>query len=50
MIKKIKKVVKLGNYTKSNYESSLIVHKKGIAPTIKENHGTVLAVIIKYEK
>ena len=37
-------VVVLGNYSPSNHEASRIVDKNGIAPTIKENHGTINAV------
>ena len=36
-------VVVLGNYSPSSYESSRVVDKDGLAPTIKENHGTVTA-------
>lgn len=38
-------VVVLGNYSPSNHEASRILDSQGIAPTIKENHGTVNAVI-----
>lgn len=31
----------LGNYSKSNYKGTAIVNKKGISPTIRENHGQV---------
>lgn len=34
-------VVVLGNYSPSNHEASRIVDKNGLAPTIKENHGTI---------
>ena len=37
-------VVVLGNYSPSNREAGRIVDKNGIAPTIKENHGTINAV------
>ena len=37
-------VVVLGNYSPSNHEASRIVDKNGLAPTIKENHGTINAV------
>ena len=33
----------LGNYSPSNHDASRIVHSDGIAPTVKENHGTVTA-------
>jgi len=35
----------VGNYSPSGHEASRIVHPKGIAPTIKENHGTVMATV-----
>ena len=34
----------IGNYSPSNHDASRIVDVNGIAPTIKENHGTVTAV------
>lgn len=34
----------LGNYSKSNYKGTAIVNKKGISPTIRENHGQVTGV------
>lgn len=43
------KIIKLGNYMPSNYESSQVVHIKGISPTFKENHGTVAAILV-YEE
>jgi DNA (cytosine-5)-methyltransferase 1 len=33
----------LGNYSPSGHEASRIVDNEGIAPTVKENHGTVTA-------
>ena len=36
----------IGNYSPSGHEASRIVHPDGIAPTIKENHGTVLATVV----
>lgn len=40
----------LGNYTPSGHESSRVLDSNGIAPTIKENHGTVNAILdIKYK-
>lgn len=36
----------LGNYSSSGHESSRVVHPSGIAPTVKENHGTVTATIV----
>lgn len=39
------KVEVIGNYSPSNYESSRIVDDKGLAPTVKENHGTVTAIV-----
>lgn len=40
-------IIVVGNYMKSNFDSSRIVHPKGIAPTVKENHGTVTATIVE---
>ena len=34
----------IGNYSPSNHDASRIVDVNGIAPTVKENHGTVTAV------
>ncbi len=34
----------IGNYSPSGHDASRIVDSKGIAPTVKENHGTVTAV------
>lgn len=31
----------IGNYSPSGHEASRIVHSDGLAPTIKENHGTI---------
>lgn len=35
----------LGNYSPSGHDASRIVHPEGLAPTVKENHGTVTATI-----
>lgn len=35
----------IGNYMPSNYDASRIVDSNGLAPTVKENHGTVTAII-----
>lgn len=37
----------IGNYTPSGHDASRIVHPGGVAPTVKENHGTVTATIDK---
>lgn len=42
-----KGVVVLGNYSPSNHEASRIVDTDGIAPTVKENHGTVTGIVEK---
>ena len=34
----------IGNYSKSNYQGTLIVNKNGLTPTIRENHGQVTAI------
>ena len=40
-----KKIEVIGNYSPSNYDASRIVSQNGIAPTVKENHGTVTATM-----
>ena len=35
----------VGNYSPSNHDASRIVATDGIAPTVKENHGTVTGVV-----
>ena len=35
----------VGNYSPSGHEASRIVHPEGVAPTIKENHGTITATV-----
>lgn len=37
----------IGNYSPSGHDASRIVHPDGIAPTVKENHGTITATIVK---
>lgn len=39
-----KGVVVIGNYMPSNHDASRIVDNEGLAPTVKENHGTVTAI------
>lgn len=39
-----KGVVVIGNYMPSNHDASRIVDKEYLAPTVKENHGTVTAI------
>lgn len=39
------KIEVVGNYSPSNHDASRIVHPKGLAPTVKENHGTVTATV-----
>ena len=36
----------VGNYSPSNHDASRIVASNGLAPTVKENHGTVTAIIV----
>ena len=38
------RIVVLGNYSPSGHDASRIVDENGVAPTVKENHGTVTAV------
>jgi site-specific DNA-cytosine methylase len=35
----------VGNYMPSNHDASRIVNVDGLAPTVKENHGTVTAIL-----
>lgn len=39
----------VGNYMPSGHEASRIVDENGLAPTVKENHGTVIAVLQNFE-
>lgn len=39
-------IIVIGNYSPSGHDASRIVHPDGIAPTVKENHGTVTATIV----
>ena len=39
------KIEVIGNYSPSGHDASRIVDKEGIAPTVKENHGTVTATM-----
>lgn len=45
----IRKDIDIGNYSPSNHEASRIVNSNGLAPTIKENHGTVTATNVDYK-
>lgn len=36
-------VIVTGNYMPSGHEASRVVDSEGLAPTVKENHGTVTA-------
>lgn len=42
-------VMVLGNYMPSNHDASRVVDSNGLAPTVKENHGTVTATNINYK-
>lgn len=44
------KITILGNYSKSNYNATSIVSIYGVAPTVRENHGEVTAILIESEK
>lgn len=41
------KINVIGNYSPSGHDASRIVDENGIAPTVKENHGTVTAVAMR---
>jgi len=42
---KDKKINVVGNYSPSCHDASRIVDINGIAPTVKENHGTVTGIL-----
>ena len=44
------KINVVGNYSPSNHDASRIVATDGLAPTVKENHGTVTAVAERFFK
>lgn len=44
------KINVVGNYSPSNHDASRIVEADGLAPTVKENHGTVTAVAERFFK
>lgn len=39
------KIEVVGNYSPSGHDASRIISSEGIAPTVKENHGTVTAIV-----
>lgn len=39
-------IVTLGNYSPSGHEASRVLSIEGIAPTVKENHGTINAIAV----
>lgn len=39
------KIMIVGNYMPSNHDASRVVDEEGIAPCVKENHGTVTGVL-----
>lgn len=41
----IPEIIILGNYSKSNYNATPIIDRNGIAPTVRENHGQVTAIL-----
>lgn len=43
------KIDVIGNYMPSGHDASRIVNENGLAPTVKENHGTVTGVAINFE-
>lgn len=45
----VEKVNVIGNYMPSQHDASRIVDSNGLAPTVKENHGTVTATNINYK-
>lgn len=45
VVVKNKDVRVVGNYMPSGHEASRIIDSEGVAPTVKENHGTVTAIM-----
>ena len=43
------KIQVVGNYMPSGHDASRIVDENGLSPTVKENHGTVTAVLQRFE-
>ena len=43
-------IIVLGNYSPSGHDASRIVDENGVAPTVKENYGTVTAVARESEQ
>lgn len=43
------KIKVVGNYSPSGHDASRVVDEDGLAPTVKENHGTVTAVLQRFE-
>lgn len=43
-------IIVRGNYMPSNHDASRIVDEEGIAPTVKENHGTVTGVVRNFHQ
>lgn len=43
------KIKVIGNYMPSGHDSSRVVDSNGIAPTVKENHGTVTATNVDFK-
>lgn len=48
IIKEEPKIEIIENYSSSNHDASRVVNSEGLAPTVKENHGTVTATNINY--
>lgn len=46
----MEKIIILGNYQPSDHDASRVVSGGGIAPTVKENHGTVTATVKKWKR
>ena len=42
----MKEIIVLGNYTESEHEATRVVAVGGVSPTIKHNHGSVVAVLV----
>lgn len=43
---KTNQIIVLGNLFPSEHEAGRIVSRGGVSPTVKENHGTVIGVVV----
>lgn len=48
VLEKTSEIKVLGNYNASGHDASRVVDTRGVAPTVKENHGTITGIVDKY--